>query len=413
MEYGLIAKHLGHSFSPAIHGMIGSYGYETVELTEEDLPRFLAAGDFCGVNVTIPYKETVIPYLDRVSDEARRIGAVNTIVRRGGELWGYNTDFGGMTALFHHVGVSTLAGKKVLILGSGGTSRTAFAVAQAMNASSVLRVSRRAQEGCITYDEAYRRHRDAQVVINTTPCGMFPDVDGCPIDPAAFPALACVLDAIFNPLRSSLVLAARRCGAVAEGGLYMLVRQAILASELFTGRTPPPDTQERIYSALLRQKENPVLIGMPSSGKTTVGRLLAERLNRPFVDLDEVIVRQTGCSIREIFQKHGEDGFRRMEADAVRSTAAQTGAVIATGGGCILRRDNVTELLKNGRLYFLDRPLAELLPTKDRPLAQSAGQIQRLYETRLPLYRAAAGVTVPVDAPAEIIAGRIAEDFIL
>lgn len=411
MEYGLIARRLCHSFSPAIHAMLGSYSYELKELTEDELPAFLSRRAFTGINVTIPYKETVIPYLDHVSPEAQQIGAVNTIVNRGGELWGYNTDFGGMVSLFSHMGISSLAGQKVLILGSGGTSRTASAVAHALEAKCVLRVSRQKREGCISYESACRDHRDAGVIINTTPCGMYPDITGCPIDPAAFPNLTCVADAVFNPLSSALVLAARQCGAAAEGGLYMLVSQAVLASQYFTGITLPAMTAERVYETLLRQKTNVVLIGMPASGKSTVGELVARRLGRTFIDLDEVIVRRAKRSIPEIFQEHGEAEFRRLEAEAVFSVADKTGVVIATGGGCVLRKENVQELKKNGKLVFLDRPLAQLLPSEDRPLAGSIRQIHRLYEDRMPIYRAAADTTIKVDVPAAEIAARIAADF--
>lgn len=408
MEFGLIAKKLGHSFSPAIHAMIGGYDYQLCELTEDELPAFLKARQFRGLNVTIPYKETVIPLLDHISDEARQIGAVNTVVNRDGTLWGYNTDLGGMTALAQHAGVS-LAGKTVLIAGSGGTSKTAAAMARAMGASQVLRAGRRSQSGCVSYEEAYCS--GAQILINTTPCGMFPDTESCAVDLDRLPRLEGVLDAVFNPLRTALVIGAQARGLAAEGGLYMLVAQAVLASALFTGRACPDGTVERIYRALLRQKENVVLTGMPGSGKSTVGRLLAQELKRPFFDLDEVIAAEAGCAIPEIFAKEGEPGFRARESAAVATMASQTGAVIATGGGCILRQENVDRLRRNGRLYFLDRPPEELLPTGDRPLSDTADKLKQLYTQRLPRYRQTADRTVAVAGGADSVARQIAADY--
>ena len=395
MKYGCIGASLAHSFSPEIHAMIGRYDYGLQELRESELAAFLAARDFQGINVTIPYKQAVIPYLDHLSETAAAIGAVNTVVNRGGELWGYNTDYAGLCALIRHIGLD-LTGKKVLILGTGGTSRTAAAAAKALGAREILPVSRTAKDGAVLYETAIRLHSDADVIINTTPCGMYPHTEDCPIDPSRFDRLSGVVDVIFNPLSSRLVLSAQKPGIPASGGLYMLVAQAVAAAELFTGTLCEDETAELIYGRLLRQKRNLVLVGMPGSGKTSVGRKAAEILGRPFLDLDEVITSRAGRPISAIFSQDGEAAFRRMESAVVEELAAHSGLVIATGGGCVLRSDNVENLRMNGRLVYLDRPLHDLLPTADRPLADSAEKIGRLYQSRNEIYRAAADVTLPV-----------------
>ncbi len=411
MQYGLIAERLGHSFSREIHGELASYPYELHEVAPEALDAFMRQGDFCGINVTIPYKEQVIPYLFEIDEQARAIGAVNTIVNRGGKLYGYNTDFYGMSALISHMGL-TLAGKKVAILGSGGTSRTANAVAEALGASTILRVSRTAKGGAIDYTMLREQHGDVQILINTTPCGMFPHPDAAAVDVADFPRLEGVIDAVYNPLRPKLVLEARARGIPAEGGLFMLVAQAVRASEIFLDTTYPADVTERIYQKILRQKENIVLVGMPGSGKSTVGRLLAERLGRDFYDTDDMIVKCAGKPISDIFAESGETAFRDIESQVIAEDASQrTGAVIATGGGAILRDENVQALKRGGRLYFIDRPLKELLPTPDRPLASSSEAVTRRYEERYHRYCHVADCRVAVMGNAASVADNIEKEF--
>ena len=424
MTYGLIGEHLPHSYSKEIHGRIADYEYTLCELAPAEVGPFMEAREFTAINVTIPYKETVIPYLYSVHEAARRIGAVNTVVNRGGRLYGYNTDFFGLTALLRHAGIA-LAGRKVLILGTGGTAKTAHAVCEAQGARAILTVSRREAEGCITYEEALGAHTDAEIIFNTTPCGMYPYPDGAahiagtPIDLNAFPALTGVIDAIYNPLRTNLVLDCRARGIPAEGGLYMLVAQAVLASRLFLGDTPEVAADpallaevDRVFDLILAEKENIILTGMPGSGKSTVGRLLAGMTDRPFIDLDEEIVRAAGKPIPAIFAEVGEAGFRDLEAEAVRRVTDSTrGAVIATGGGAILRDGNVRALARSGRIYFLDRPLALLIPTDDRPLSSNAEDIRRRYHERYARYLATADLTVPNATTAEEAANAIRKDF--
>ena len=406
MEYGLIGAKLSHSFSPQLHALFGRYEYGLLELTAEELGPFLGRREFRGLNVTMPYKQAVIPYLDELSEAARETGAVNTIVNRGGSLYGDNTDLDGLLALLRRTGLE-LSGRTVLILGTGGTSRTAFAAAKRLGAGEILRLSRREGAGDCTYDEARLRHKDAQILVNTTPTGMHPDNDGCPIDLEDYPKLEGVIDAVYNPLRTNLVQQAQSRGIRAAGGLYMLVRQAAHSCELFTGKPVEKAETERVYRELLRSRQNLVLIGMPSSGKTTVGRLLAERLGLPFSDVDEEIIKREGRQIPEIFSERGEAYFRKLEADCIRSLAPGGGRVIASGGGSILSDDNLRLLRQNGLLLLLDRSVELLTPSRERPLAASRKALRRLYAERRPRYLEAADRVVPGDGTPEQAAEAI------
>ncbi len=402
MEFGLIGERLGHSFSAVIHGMIGKYGYTLREIPRGGLVDFIREGDFRGLNVTIPYKQEIMPLLDGIDTAASNIGAVNTVVRRDGGLYGYNTDFDGMCGLAKHAGVD-MQGKKVLILGTGGTSLTARAAARSLGCREVYRVSRSGRDGAVTYEQAYAEHGDADIIINTTPCGMLPDIYSCPVRLEAFPGLSGVLDAIYNPLRSTLVQQALSRGIPAEGGLYMLVCQAVAASELFTGEHAESGVTERIYSALRAEKENIVLIGMPGCGKTTVGGALAERLGRKLIDTDNEITADAGMTPSEIFECEGEGGFRDRESEAVCRVSSETGCIIATGGGAVLRRENIEALRKNGRLYYLDRGLDALIPTPDRPTASSAEAIRKRYRERHGIYESCADSCVCFSCPDEAV----------
>ncbi len=419
MEYGLIGEHLPHSFSKEIHGRCADYDYQLTELTPEQVSEFMTAKEFKAINVTIPYKQTVIPFLSYLDESATSIGAVNTVVNRDGELYGYNTDFYGMEVLIRRMGIS-LTGKKVLILGTGGTSRTAQGVAKSAKAGQVVVVGRSPDPSHVTYGEMYEAHTDGQIIINTTPCGMYPYADGAPdrgataVDLSKFPSLQGVVDAVYNPLRTNFVMDAKDRGLPAEGGLYMLVAQAVKACRIFQGKDfDGMDGQtDEIYREILSQKENIVLTGMPGSGKSTVGKRLAAALHRPFIDTDEEIVKQAGKEIPQIFSEVGEGGFRDLESDVIRRIANQSiGAVIATGGGGILRDENVRALKRTGRLYFLDRSLGALLPTADRPLASSAEAIRRRYEERYGRYRATCDVRVAIDEEIQHTVEFIRKDF--
>ena len=311
MICGLIGYPLGHSYSPQIHRALADYDYRLWPLKPEELEPFFARRDFAGINVTIPYKERVIPYLDQLSDTARAIGAVNTVVNRDGKLYGDNTDLAGILALIRRMGL-VLSGKKVLILGTGGTSKTARAAASQLGAAEVYRVSRSGRDGAVTYRQAEEEHRDAACIINTTPCGMYPDLGGCPVELDGFPCLEGVVDVIYNPLRSELVLGARQRGIPAEGGLYMLAAQAAYASALFRGCEATEGDIELAYRTVLHRMENIVLIGMPSSGKTTVGRLLAQRTGKEFVDTDALVEQANRAGYQIASHAIGSRAIRRL-----------------------------------------------------------------------------------------------------
>lgn len=399
MEYGCIGERLVHSFSKEIHSKLFDYEYELLELKPEQLPKFLRSGSFKAINVTIPYKQAVIPYLGVIDPVAQSIGAVNTIVNRNGTLYGYNTDFYGMTALLKRNGIDPY-GKKVIIAGGGGTSKTAAAVAAALGARECYRLSRSGENGCIGYDEAYRLHTDAGIIINTTPCGMFPHRGGAALDISRFPQLCGVADAVYNPLRSALVVAAAEREIPAAGGLYMLVAQAVKAAELFTGTPLPENKTDLVWREIAAEKENAVLIGMPGCGKTTIGKALAERLGKKFIDTDDEITHTAGKTPAQIITEQGEAAFRDIESRVISEVSAVQGAVIATGGGAVLRKENISALRENGEILFLDRPLEQLAVTFDRPLSQNRELLEKRYAERYPLY-IASGKRVDCSADAE------------
>ena len=406
MEYGLIGEHLSHSFSKNIHEKLAPYTYELHELRPDELDSFMRSKEFKGINVTIPYKQAVIPYLDEISGQARSIGAVNTIVNRNGKLCGFNTDYFGMKSMIKRPGIEP-AGKKVLILGTGGTSKTAYAVVTDMGASEVLKVSRTGKEGWPTYEEAYEKHADAEIIINTTPCGMYPDIDDCPVDLSRFQNLCGVIDAIYNPLRTVLILEAQKRGIPAEGGLYMLVVQAVYAAELFADRKITGEKCNQVFTEILNAKRNIVLSGMSLAGKTTLGTLLSERLGRKLEDTDQMIIRREQRSITEIFATDGEQYFRDRETEMTRILAPQTGLVIATGGGAVLRPENVDALKKNGCIIFLDRPFDQILPADDRPLANTKEKVAALLKKRYPIYKAVCDDSITNDLTPEEGIARI------
>lgn len=393
MQFGLIGEKLGHSYSKEIHNLIADYGYELREVKREELGAFMTERAFSGINVTIPYKKSVMDYLDVISDDARKIGAVNTVVNRGGKLYGYNTDFYGLKALLIHNGVS-VRNKKVLILGGGGTSDTAYNVVTGLNAKEAIKVSRTKKDGFVTYDEAARLHSDADVIINATPVGMYPDDDGVPVNIGLFPSLSAVIDAIYHPLRTNLVSDAENRGIKACGGLYMLVAQAVYAAALFENKKPDENLIDDVYGKILNDKRNIVLIGMPSSGKTTIGKALAARIGKRFADTDELIVGTTGKSIPEIFEKEGEKVFREIEKKVICDIAVNDGTVIATGGGVILDEKNVLALKRNGVIVYLDRKIDNLIATDSRPLSSNVDDLKKLYAKRKPLYEKYAEITI-------------------
>lgn len=395
MHYGLIGEHLGHSYSAEIHAVFADYEYELKELWPDELEGFLKSREFNAVNVTIPYKQAVIPFLDEVDERAKSIGSVNTIVNRGGRLCGYNTDFSGMKALIEKLRLD-FTGKKVLILGTGGTSRTARAVSRSLGAGSIFRVSRResTQEDVLTYEEAAKLHSDAQIIINTTPAGMYPEVEGCALDISGFPALEGVVDAVYNPLRSNLVLDAQERGIPAEGGLYMLSAQGVYACGYFLDREMSRSDIERAFRTVRAEKQNIVLIGMPSCGKTTIGKKILRITGRKFTDTDDIIEEKIGMPIADFFAESGEAAFRDIEAEVIADVCREGGGVIATGGGAVLRPENVRAMKRNGRVVFIDRPLERLITTSSRPLSSDRESLKKRYEERYDIYCGAADVRI-------------------
>lgn len=383
--YGIIGEKLSHSFSKEIHAKLFDYNYEICEIAPDKLDEFMTKREFKAINVTIPYKERVIKHLDYIDPMAEKIGAVNTVVNKNGRLYGYNTDFLGLRELILKNNIS-LKNKKVLILGSGGTSKTACAVAESLEASEILRVSRSAKDNCISYEDAQKNHSDAEIIINTTPCGMYPNINASAVEIESFPFLSGVVDAVYNPLNSLLVCNAKKRGIKATGGLYMLVSQAVYAAEKFTGCEVDKSKTDEIYKQMLAGKQNLVLIGMPACGKSTIGKRLATELNMQFVDTDELIVKTAGKSIPEIFSERGEKGFREIESQAVLEAAKLQHTVIATGGGAVLKEENVRLLSQNGRIYFIDRPLSFLTATADRPLSSSRADLEKRYKERYSIY---------------------------
>ena len=405
MKDGLIGEHLGHSFSKVIHEKIGDYVYEIKEIEPENVEEFIAKREFCAINVTIPYKEKVMPMLDCIDKKAQKIGAVNTVVNRGGKLYGYNTDYDGMSALIKKVGAE-INGKKVLIVGTGGTSKTANAVLSDLGAKEIIFVSYRAVNGAISYDELYKSHTDIEVIFNTSPVGMYPNNYNSPLDIDKFPKLSAVIDAVYNPLRTQLVMSAKNRGIKSEGGLYMLVSQAVYAYEHFMDRKISKEIIDEIYSDILNEKSNIVLIGMPSSGKTTVGKLLASKTGKKFIDTDEEISKKYG-DIPTLFKENTEAYFRDLEAKTVEEVSKLNGMIIATGGGAILRHSNMQALKQNGTLYFIDRDPELLIPTSDRPLASDREAVIKRYNERYSVYCDVCDVKINADDTPYAVAEKI------
>ena len=385
MRYGLLGRKLGHSYSPMIHGMLGCE-YGLFEREPEAVADFLKNGDFDGINVTIPYKKDVLPYLDEIDPLALRLGAVNTIVRRNGRLKGYNSDYFGFLSMVRRTGID-VSGKKAIVLGSGGASATVQAVLEDLGAAVVV-ISRKGENN---YDNLHL-HADAALLVNATPVGMYPNTGAAPVDVSRFPALEGVLDVIYNPARTQLLLDSERLGIPAYNGLWMLVAQAVQSSRWFQDKELPDSLIADIHRALRDQMENIALIGMAGCGKSTVGRQLARETGRKFVDADAEIEALAGTTIPEIFAQDGEEEFRRLETQVLSDLGKQSALVIATGGGCVTRQENYPLLHQNSRILWIRRDPARL-PTAGRPLSQKTAPAV-LYEQRKPMYAAFADAAV-------------------
>ena len=393
MKYGLIGEHLGHSFSKQIQTRIAEienvkdYDYQLCELNREEFKVFMEKKDFKGINVTLPYKKDVIPYLDEIDQSAKAMGAVNTIVNDNGKLKGYNTDFGGFLYMVRAHNVH-MEGKKVLIIGNGGASAAVQAVCKHENAKDIIVVSRSADNGAIGYDEMYSSHLDADIVVNTSPVGMYPNIANAPIDVSWFHKLECVLDVVYNPILTRLCFEAQEMDIKRVIGLEMLIAQAKYTFEIFENMSFNDAIIDDIKKEMLKDRCNIVLIGMPSAGKTTVGKMLEEKLGKEFLDLDDMIIEKAGKTIPEIFQESGESGFRAIETEVAIEASKMNNKIIATGGGTIKHKVNMDFLRLNGITIFIDRDVDKLISSDpNRPLSSSKQALQQMHKERYPLYQ--------------------------
>ena len=400
--YGLIGKKLRHSFSPQIHKRLADYEYKLFEMEDNEVGDFMKNADFNGINVTIPYKKTVIPYIDRLSDDAKKIGSVNTVKRMpDNTLYGDNTDYYGFKYTLDNNKISP-CGKKCIILGSGGASLTAISVLRDMCAKEITVISRTGENNYGNIS----KHFDAEIIVNTTPVGMYPNCGQAPISLADFTKCEFVFDLIYNPAKTALLLEAEKLGIPYSNGLTMLTAQAKKSSEIFTGNKIDESKIREITESLQKQTLNIVLVGMPGCGKSTLGKILADKLNRRFLDTDSVIEQKFGASIPEIFAQKGEDFFRELEESAVSECGCLSSCVIATGGGVILRQKNIDALRQNGIIIFLDRNIDELA-SDGRPLSQNPEKIKALYQKRFPIYKECADFEVKVNAAPDLLAEQI------
>ena len=389
MRYGLIGEKLGHSFSKVIHEQLADYTYDLIPLSREELDIFMQEKQFAALNVTIPYKETVIPYLDEIDSHAEKIGAVNTIVNRNGKLKGYNTDFYGFRYMLLQNDID-VKGKKAVVLGKGGASKAVIAVLEELGAKEILTVYYKENPETISYEECYKNHSDAEIIVNTTPVGMYPKADDCPIDLSRFPSLKGVADVVYNPLRTQLIIEAEKRNIPSAGGLEMLVAQAKYAVEIFLDTQIEDARIQKINTDLTKERSNLVLIGMSGGGKTVLGQKCAEKLGKKFVDTDAEIVKRIGMPIADFFAKEGEPAFRKIETEVLHELSSQNNLVISTGGGIVKNPLNVEYLKRNGRIIWLKRDAELLQSGNGRPLAPDTAATKKLYEERLPLYTAAA-----------------------
>ena len=405
MVYGLLGRTLRHSYSPQIHALLGDYEYRLFEVEPQDLEAFLKKREFGGINVTIPYKKDVLPYLSGISDNAKRIGAVNTIiVKEDGGLYGDNTDYDGFLCLVQKSGFQ-VKGKKALVLGTGGASLPISAVLSDLGAREVVFISRSGENNY----QNLSRHADADLIVNTTPVGMYPNNLKAPLSLSEFPNLSGVLDIVYNPQKTKLILDAERLGIPAYSGLLMLVAQGKRAAELFLGHDIPDSETDRIFKKLSTEMQNIVLVGMPGCGKTTVGKALAEQLNRPFFDADEEILKRTGKSAEAWIEACGEAVFRQKETEVLESFCKQSGTVIATGGGAVTVPENADILRQNSIVFFINRDVSAL-PVEGRPLSKATA-LPEMYEVRLPMYRSVCDYEIAADGSVEAVVRRILEEL--
>ena len=411
MRYGLIGEKLGHSFSKDIHERIADYTFDLIPLSKEELKTFMEKKEFTALTVTIPYKKDVIPYLDEMDEHAKAIGAVNTIVNENGRLKGYNTDFTGFLYMVKKHNVH-MEGKKVLIIGNGGASAAIQAVVQHEQAGSMVIVDVVPGNGAISYDEMFSSHLDAEIIINTSPIGMYPRIGNAPIDISMFHKCEAVLDVIYNPILTRLCFEAQEMDIKRVNGLEMLIAQAKQSVEFFLDKSIDDQIIDDIYQDMLRERCNIVLIGMPSAGKTTIGKMLEDRMQKEFNDLDDIIIEKAGKSIPEIFEESGEAGFRAIETEAAIEVSKLNNKIIATGGGTIKHKVNMDYLRQNGITIFIDRDVDKLISSDpNRPLSKSSDALAKMHAERLPLYQKYAAYVAVNNSDIESTVTEIVEAY--
>lgn len=411
MRYGLIGEKLGHSFSKDIHERIADYTFDLIPLSKEEFKTFMEKKEFTALNVTIPYKKDVIPYLDEMDEHAKAIGAVNTIVNENGRLKGYNTDFTGFLYMVKKHNVH-MEGKKVLIIGNGGASAAIQAVVQHEQAGSMVIVDVVPGNGAISYDEMFSSHLDAEIIINTSPIGMYPRIGNAPIDISMFHKCEAVMDVIYNPILTRLCFEAQEMDIKRVNGLEMLIAQAKQSVEFFLDKSINDQIIDDIYQDMLRERCNIVLIGMPSAGKTTIGKMLEDRMQKEFIDLDDVIIEKAGKSIPEIFEESGEAGFRAIETEAAIEVSKLNNKIIATGGGTIKHKVNMDYLRQNGITIFIDRDVDKLISSDpNRPLSKSSDALAKMHAERLPLYQKYAAYVAVNNSDIESTVTEIVEAY--
>ena len=401
--YGLLGEKLGHSFSPEIHSMLGNYEYRLFEVEKNELENFIKHGEWDGINVTIPYKKEVMPFLDEISENAQKIGSVNTVVRRSdGTLFGDNTDYYGFLYTVKRSGIN-FSGKKVLVLGTGGASLAVKAVILDLNAREIISISRSGENNY----QNIKNHADADIIVNTTPVGMYPKNLVSPVKVSDFTRLSAVFDIIYNPQKTQLVLDAEKLDIPAFSGLSMLVAQAKRASEIFFDKEIDDSVTEKILKKVATDMKSIVLIGMPGSGKTSIGNFLAEKTGREFLDTDEEAKEIVGLSPAEIIKTQGEKSFRKIENEAVKNLCKLSGKIIATGGGVVTNEENFDAIKQNSTVFFINRDIS-VLPTDNRPLSQK-NSLDDMFKIRLPLYRKFCDFEIDGNGTIEEVAQRILE----
>lgn len=403
--YKLLGKNVSHSYSQEVHNSLG-YDYKILDLSLSEFREIMEERSFVGVNITMPYKQEALKYLDYIDPAAKKLNVVNTVVHKDNKLYGYNTDYFGLKYLikFNEIEIKD---RNVVILGSGATSKTVKALCQDLGAKNITKVSQ-SNSNHLTYDDL-SSVLNYQVLINTTPKEMYPNTEEKIIDLKQFNKLEAVVDVIYNPLKTNLILQAKDLNIKAVGGLEMLVGQAVESSSLFFNKKYPKDTINKVYKKLLLEKSNIVLVGMPTSGKSTIGKALAKSLNKKFIDVDNEIVKKAGNSIKEIFKEKGEAYFRTVESQVIESLSRESNLVIATGGGSVLDQKNVKRLKRNGYLIFIDRPLNLLIAADDRPLSANRINLKNLYQERYNIYKAVSDVTVINDKDLDFVLKKVLE----